>query len=66
MAAPYAGYNRRVRITDCGVGAGCAGIVNAELRQVVITVDYRPLTGVGVAAATQRKGAVVTLYVSRR
>jgi prepilin-type N-terminal cleavage/methylation domain-containing protein len=66
MAAPYASYNRRVRVTDCGAGLGCGGIVNAELRQVVVTVDYRPLTGVGVAAATQRKGAVVSLYLSRR
>ncbi len=66
MAAPYSDYNRRVRITDCGAGAGCAGVVSSELRQVVVTVDYRPLTGVGVAAAAQRKGAVVSMYLSRR
>lgn len=66
MAAPFAGYNRRVRIVDCGAGAGCSGVVDADLRQVVVTVDYRPLTATGVAAASQRKGAVVSLYLSRR
>src|SRR5262245_58497105 len=64
MAAEHAQYNRRVRITDCGVGAGCAGIVDAGLRQIVVTVDYIPLTANGVA--TQRKGAVVTMYLSQR
>ena len=64
MAAPFADYNRRVRITDCT--PGCSGIADPDLRQIVVTVDYRPLTGTGVAAASNRKGAVVTLYLSRR
>src|SRR5262245_50240301 len=47
IAAPYADYARQVRIIDCGVGAGCAGTVHADLRQVTVSVSYRPLTGVG-------------------
>lgn len=64
MAAPYAGYNRAVRITDCGSGGGCTGIVNANLRQVTVTVSYRPLTGVGQAPAN--KPIVVTMLIAQR
>src|SRR5262249_40371885 len=55
LASPYAGYSRTVRITDCGVGAGCGGVVDSSLRQVTITVSYRPMTGVGVAASGTTK-----------
>jgi Tfp pilus assembly protein PilV len=64
MAAPYAGYTRTVRVTDCGVGAGCGGVVDATLRQVTVTVSYTPLTGVGVGTAA--KSAVVTMLLARR
>jgi hypothetical protein len=64
MAAPYTQYNRRVRVTDCA--AGCGGVADADMRQIVVTVDYRPMTATGVAAAAQRKGAVVSMYLSRR
>jgi prepilin-type N-terminal cleavage/methylation domain-containing protein len=64
VAAPYADYNRTVRITDCGA-AGCAGITNADLRQVTVTVTYRPMTGVGVAP-TASKSARVTMLVTKR
>jgi hypothetical protein len=64
MAAPYAGYTRMVRVTDCGVGAGCGGVVDATLRQVTVTVSYTPLTGVGVGTAA--KSAVVTMLLARR
>jgi hypothetical protein len=67
VAVPYTQYTRRVRITDCAAGAGCAGVIDADLRQVVVTVEYRPMTGTGGAApAAQVKGAVVSLYLSRR
>lgn len=66
MAAPYTGYNRTVRITDCGVAPGCGGITNAALRQVTVSVTYRPMTGFGVAPAGQRKSAVVTMYIASR
>jgi hypothetical protein len=64
MAAPHADYNRQVRITDCGVAPGCATVVDPDLRQVVVTVDYRPMTGTGVS--NQRKRAVVSMFLSRR
>ena len=64
MAAPYAGYARRVRVFDCGSGAGCAGIVSDEMRQVVVTVTYTPLTGVGVSTTPQ--SAIVTMLVAKR
>lgn len=66
MAAPYSGYSRTVRVTDCSVGAGCNLIVNADLRQVVVTVTYRPMTGIGVSAAGTAKPATVTMYITKR
>ena len=64
VAAPYTQYARQVRITDCGVGLGCGGVVDAGLRQVTITVSYTPLTGVGVG--TSAKSAIVTMLVAQR
>ena len=66
LASPYADYARTVRITDCGVGAGCNGIVASDLRQVAVTVTYRPMTGIGVSAAGTAKATTVTMYVARR
>ena len=66
MAAPYTGYTRTVRITDCSVAPGCSGIVDASLRQITVTVSYRPMTGVGVATAATTKSAVVTMYIAKR
>ena len=64
VAAPYTQYTRQVRITDCGAGLGCGGLVLPDLRQVTITVSYAPLTGVGVGASA--KSAIVTMLVTRR
>ena len=66
VAAPYTQFTRTVRITDCGIGAGCGGLVDAGLRQVTVTVSYRPLTGRGQAAAGSTKSAIVTLVVAQR
>jgi len=66
LAAPYGGYTRTVRVTDCGVGGGCSGITNAGLRQVTVSVRYTPLTGVGQAASGTTKSAVVTMYIAQR
>ncbi len=66
LGAPYDGYTRTVRITSCDVGLGCGGIVHADLRQVTVTVSYRPMTGIGVAPAATTKSAVVTMYVTKR
>ena len=65
MAAPYTQFTRTVRITDCGTGAGCGGVVHAGLRQVTVTVSYQPLTGQGQAAAGTTKSAIVTLVVAQ-
>jgi prepilin-type N-terminal cleavage/methylation domain-containing protein len=66
VAAPYIGYTRTVRIASCGVGAGCNGIVDNDLRQVAATVTYRPMTGIGLSAAGTAKPSTVTMYVARR
>jgi prepilin-type N-terminal cleavage/methylation domain-containing protein len=66
LDAPFDGYTRTVRITDCGVAPGCSGVTDAGLRQVTVTVSYRPMTGVGMAPATRAKSAIVTMYIARR
>jgi hypothetical protein len=66
MAAPYAAYIRTVRISDCSVAPGCGGVINAGMRQVVVSVSYAPLTGTGQAAAGTTKAAIVSLIVAQR
>jgi prepilin-type N-terminal cleavage/methylation domain-containing protein len=66
LASPYAGYARTTRITSCGVGAGCNGIVDAELRQVTVTVSYRPMTGTGMSATGTAKTTTVSMYRTKR
>ena len=66
VAAPYTQFTRTVRITDCGIGAGCGGVVHAGQRQVTVTVSYRPLTGQGQASAGTTKSAIVSLVVAQR
>jgi prepilin-type N-terminal cleavage/methylation domain-containing protein len=64
MTGPYAGYARTVRIADCA--AGCGGIATAGLRQVTVTVTYRPMTGTGAVATAAAKAATLTMYVAQR
>lgn len=64
LPAPYGDYARAVRIIDCGSGGGCSGIAKADLRQVTITVTYRPMTGVGVSAIA--KAAAITTLITKR
>lgn len=66
LAPPFGDYARSVRITDCSAGGACGDIAKADLRQVVVTVTYRPMTGVGAAAAGTAKTATVTTYVAKR
>jgi prepilin-type N-terminal cleavage/methylation domain-containing protein len=69
LPAPYAGYSRQVRITNSFGPATCPGGVltgTVGLRQVTVTVSYRPMTGVGVAPATTAKSAVLTMYIAQR
>jgi prepilin-type N-terminal cleavage/methylation domain-containing protein len=49
----FTDYSRATTITDCGVGAGCAGVVNSGMRLVRVSVTYRPLTGAGVSPTTK-------------
>jgi prepilin-type N-terminal cleavage/methylation domain-containing protein len=65
MAAPYAGYRRQVRISDCNVAPGCGGLQKPDMRQVTVTVSYAPMTGVGGPATGATKSAVVTLIISQ-
>ena len=73
MAAPYSDYSRTVRVTDCSAGAGCGGTVytcndmapvTSCLREVTVTVSYRPSTGTGLAAAGTTKSAIVSMLVA--
>jgi prepilin-type N-terminal cleavage/methylation domain-containing protein len=62
----YAPYSRNVRVVDCNVGLGCAGVTNANMRLVRVTVTYTPISGVGGAPAGATKSAVLEMIVSRR
>lgn len=61
--AGFPGYSRAVRVTDCAVAA-CAGIADARMRRVTVTVTYTPLAAAGVAATP--KSAQAEMIVSRR
>ena len=61
---PYAGYSRQVRILDCGLPPGCGAVTSARLRQVTVTVAYRPVTASGVAALD--KTVSITTLVAQR
>ncbi len=63
VAAPYTEYARTVRIQDCNA-APCTGITSAGMRQIIVTVSYRPLTGAGVAA--NHKSVMLTMLVAQR
>jgi type II secretory pathway pseudopilin PulG len=58
------GYSRNVRITNCGVGAGCSGVVDATLRNVVVTVTYR--SGTAIAVSSTDKAVTVNMMVTQR
>jgi prepilin-type N-terminal cleavage/methylation domain-containing protein len=62
-AAAQAGYSRTVRISNCNP-TPCAGLTSATMRQVTVSVSYRPLTSSGVAA--QNKTVSVQWLVSQK
>jgi prepilin-type N-terminal cleavage/methylation domain-containing protein len=66
LPSPYASYARTTRITSCGVGAGCNGIVDGDLRQATVSVTYRPMTGLGLSPAGTAKVTAVTMYLAKR
>ena len=66
LANPYDGYSRTARVISCGVGAGCNGIVDGDLRQVTVRVTYRPMTGIGLSPAGTNKATTVSMFVAKR
>lgn len=62
-AANQAGYSRQVRVSDCSP-TPCAGLTSATMRQVTVSVTYRPLTSSGVSA--QNKTVSVQWLVARK
>jgi len=69
--AGFSGYSRQVRVTDCGVGAGCTPLVGGGnpiqdpgMRLVTVTVTYTPLTGQGVSPTP--KSVTVNMVVAQR
>ncbi|HEV2055168.1 MAG TPA: hypothetical protein VGV06_08345 [Methylomirabilota bacterium] len=61
---PYAGYSRQVSVLDCGLPPGCGAVTSGHLRQVTVTVAYRPVTARGLAALD--KTISVTTLVAQR
>jgi hypothetical protein len=61
---PYGGYSRQVRVLDCGLPPGCGAVTSGSLRQVTVTVAYRPVTASGLAALD--KTVFVTTLVAQR
>lgn len=59
----FPGYARTVRVVSCAASP-CAGITDAGMRLVTVTVTYTPLAVAGVAATP--KSAQVGMIVSRR
>lgn len=60
----FSGYSRTVRVTDCGVAPGCAGITDSAMRLVAVSVSYTPLTGVGSAPGP--KSVTQTMVMAQR
>jgi hypothetical protein len=65
----YPRFRREVRIADCskvscsGIGTGTAGV--DTLRQVTVTLFFRPLAGTGMTQATEESVQLVTLIAKR-
>ena len=66
--AGFPGSSRQVRITDCGAGLGCTGVVDSALRLVAVTVTYTPLalTGPAGGAGPAPKTTTVNMLISQR
>jgi hypothetical protein len=61
---PYAAYSRQVRIIDCGVPPGCGAVTSTLLRQITVTVAYRPVTASGLGAS-DKAVSLTTLLAER-
>ena len=64
----YPNHRRTMRIIDCGVAPGCGtpAIQSATLRQVTVSVFYRPFTPEGGSSAATEELNQVTTLIARR
>ena len=61
----FNGYSRVVRVTDCGAGVGCTGIIDPGMRQVTVFVTFNPGVSVNSAGASPRT-VTVSMVVAQR
>lgn len=64
LPEPYGRYGRRVRIVDCGVPPGCGAGPSDAMRQITVTVTYRPVVATGMAAGD--RAVSLATHVTRR
>src|SRR5262245_35763625 len=66
VAVPFAGFTRQVQFVDCSAApASCGGIADTSLRQVTVTVSYRPIHARGVGAPASQSVVLSTLVSQR-
>jgi type II secretory pathway pseudopilin PulG len=69
VVASYPQHRRVVRITSCDVAPGCGIALDpnlSSLRQVTVTVFFRPMTGVGTVGAAEDSVQLTTLVALRQ
>jgi type II secretory pathway pseudopilin PulG len=60
-------YRRQVRVQDCGVAPGCGGaVLDSGLRQVTVSVFFRPQTGTGIIGTAEDAVDVTTTVALRQ
>lgn len=59
-----AGYRRTTRIIDCVTG--CAGVTDTYLRQMTVTVFFRPAGASGALQTAQEQGVQLTSLKAKR
>ncbi len=64
----YPNHRRTVRIIDCGVAPGCGSpaIQSATLRQLTVSVFFRPFTPEGGISSATEESTQVTTLIARR
>ena len=72
LASPYAPYSRQVRIIDStpgGLTPACdaaGNMTGTGIRQVTVTVTYRPLSATGTNAISGTRSVSVTMQIAQR
>jgi hypothetical protein len=64
----YPFHRRTVRVRDCSVAPGCGSpaVENANLRQVTVSVYFRPMTGGGTFNLNAEDGVQVFTLMAKR